>query len=118
MMRGELCGESDERVSPLRVSGELVEARAPGREQDDVTWPGELCGSFDGLLQVWGPVDYVLEALIFEVGGDAWTCLTLAHDRPAHSEARQHLREAGVLLRATEDEYHGHVDAGQGRSDR
>src|ERR671911_882 len=111
-----MCGELlDERVSPLGVSGELVEACAPGREQDDVTWPGKLYSSCNGLLQVGGPVDYALEALIFEVGGDAWTCLTLAHDRPAYSQGRQHLREVGVLLRATEDQHYRYVEALQGR---
>ena len=59
-----------------------------------------------------------LEALVFEVGGDAWTRLTLAYDRPAHSEARQHLREIRVLLRATEDQHYGHVEALQGRRHR
>src|ERR671910_1609772 len=117
-MWGELPDDLDERVSPLGVSGELVEACAPGREQDDVTWPGKLYSSWDGFLQVGGPVDYVLEALIFEVGGDAWACLTLAHDRPAHSEARQHLREVRAFLRTAEDEDYGRVEAGESRCDR
>src|SRR5215218_3510536 len=108
-----MSGEPDERVSPLGVSGELIVARAPGRKQDDVARPGELCSSFEGLLQVGSPVDYLLEALIFEVGGDAWTRLTLAH-----SQARQHLREVRVLLRATEDQHHGHVEALQCRCHR
>src|SRR5918993_962270 len=102
----------------LYVAGELVEACAPGREQDDVTWPGKLYSSCNGLLQVGDPVDYALEALIFEVSGDAWTRLTLAHDRPAHSQGRQHLREVGVLLRATEDQHYRHVEALQGRCHR
>src|SRR5215203_1801709 len=117
-MSGELTGEPDERVSPLGVPGELVEASAPRREQDYVTLACKIPCPLDGLFEVRGPVDYVLPALNFEVRGDAWPGLTLAHDRPACFQARQHLREVRAFLRTAEDENYGHVQAGQGRRDR
>ena len=71
----------------------------------------------DGPLEVRGPVDHVLPALILEERGDARPGLTLANDRAAHSQTRKHLREVGPLLRPAEDEYHGRVEAGEGRRD-
>src|SRR5215216_794605 len=115
---GELPGEPDERVSPLGVSGELVEARAPRREQDDVTRHCETSCPLDGLLEVGGPVDYALPTLIFEVRSDARSGLTLAHDRTARSQTWQHRREVRLLLRATEDEHYRRVEARQGRRNR
>src|SRR5215218_6561733 len=103
-MSGDLPGEPEERVSPLGVPGELVEAGAPRREQDYVTRACEIPCPLDGLFEIGGPVDHVLPALIFEVRGDAWPGLTLAHDRPARFQARQHLREVRAFLRTAEDE--------------
>src|SRR5215211_5774369 len=108
MVSGELSGEPDERVSPLGVARELVEARATRREQDHVASPGEIPRPCYGLLEVGYPLDHVLEALIFEVGGDARSGLTLAHDSPAPVEPRHYLREVRVFLRTAQDQNYGY----------
>src|SRR5215210_8078142 len=111
-------GEPDERVSPLGVARELVETRATWREQDHVARPGEIPRPRYGFLEVGYAVDYVLEALIFEIGGDARSGLTLAHDSPAPVQPRQYLREVRVFLRTAEDQNYGYVEAGEGRRNR
>src|SRR5215212_4213835 len=113
-----VSGEPDERVSPFSVAGELVEARAAWREQDHVSSPGEIPRPGYGLLEIGYLVDHVLETLVFEVGGDARSGLTLADDGPAPVQVRHYLREVRVFLRTTQDQNYGHVEAGEGRRDR
>ena len=114
----DLTREPGERVAPLGIARELVEARAPRREQDDVARPLPAPRPSERPLRGRRPCGPRLPNPRLR-GTPRCAGRPRPGTRPPCTRADgQQLREVRTLLRPAEDEHHGHLEALQGGSDR